>query len=76
MEKEKLAKPDSMTLTNPLERIAMRRGMVGTTEAISAGDRGAVMGAEVQGHLARAQPYEGSNKGSNSGLYGSSSATN
>ena len=34
MEKEKLAKPMSMTLTNPLERIAMRRGMVGTTEAM------------------------------------------
>ena len=34
MKKEKLAKLGSMTLTNPLERIAMRRGMVGTTEAI------------------------------------------
>ena len=35
MEKEKLAKPGSMTLTNPLERIAMKRGMVGTTEAMN-----------------------------------------
>ena len=34
MEKEKLAKPRSMTLTNPLERIAIRIGMVGTIEAM------------------------------------------
>ena len=34
MEKEKIAKPGSMTLTNPMERIAMRRGMVGTTETM------------------------------------------
>ena len=34
MEKERVAKPGSMTLINPLERITMRRGMVGTTEVM------------------------------------------
>ena len=34
MEKEKLATPGSMTLTNPLERLAMRRGMARTTKAM------------------------------------------
>ena len=34
MEKEKLVKPGSMTLTNPMERITMRKGMVGTIEAM------------------------------------------
>ena len=34
MKKEKLAKPGSMTLTNSLEKIAMRRDMVGRTEAM------------------------------------------
>ena len=34
MKKEKLAKAGSMTLTNPLERIVMRRGIVGTIEAM------------------------------------------
>ena len=35
MEKEKLATLGSMTLTNPLEKITMRRGMVGTTKAMN-----------------------------------------
>ena len=34
MKKEKLATPGSMNLTNPLKRITMRRGTVGTTEAM------------------------------------------
>ena len=34
------------------------------------------MGAEVQGHPTRAQPYEGSSKGSSSSLYGHPGATN
>ena len=34
MEKEKLSKPRRIILTNPLEIIAIRRGMVGTTEAM------------------------------------------
>ena len=34
MEKEKLAESGSMALINPLGRIAMRRGMVGTIEAM------------------------------------------
>ena len=34
------------------------------------------MGAEVQGHPARAQPYEGSNKGPSSSLYGRPGAKN
>ena len=35
IEKEKLATPGSMILTNPPERIAMRRGRAGTTKAMS-----------------------------------------
>ena len=34
------------------------------------------MGAEVQGHPARAQPHEGKSKGSSSNLYGRPSAIN
>ena len=74
MEKEKLAKSGSMTLINPLEKIAMRRGIVGTMEAMD--HRGAVMGAEVQGYPARAQPYEGSGKRLRSSLYGRSGTRN
>ena len=47
MEKEKLAKPGNMTLTNPLERIAMRRGMVETTEAM---DPSFIRGRQRSGH--------------------------
>ena len=58
----------------------MRRGMVGTkrrwAHPLSVGDRGAVVGAEVQGHSARAQPYEGRGKKPSSSLYGRSGATN
>ena len=34
------------------------------------------MGAEVQGHLARAQPHEGSGKRQSFDIYGRSGATN
>ena len=34
------------------------------------------MGAEVQGHPARNQPHEGSNKGSSSSLHGRPGITN
>ena len=51
----------------------MRRGKVGTTETMDlplpAGDRGAVMGAVFQGHLARAQPHEGNCKRMSSSLH-------
>ena len=43
---------------------------------LSAGDRGAVVGAEVQGHPARTQPHEGSSKGPSSSLYERPGATN
>ena len=78
MERERLAKLGSMILTNPPERIAMRKGMAGTTEAMAhpAGNRGAVVGVEVQGHPTRAQPHEGSGKGPSSGLYGRPGTTN
>ena len=36
----------------------------------------AIMGAEVQGHPGRAQPYEGSGNRPSLGLYGRSGATN
>ena len=54
IEKEKLATPGSMILTNP------RRGS----------PRGYVMGAKVQGHPARNQPHEDSGKRPNSSLHG------
>ena len=41
-----------------------------------AGDRGEVVGAEVQGHPARNQPHEGSGKGPSSSLHGCPSTTN
>ena len=34
------------------------------------------MGAEIQGHLTRTQPHEGSSKGASSSLYGRPGATN
>ena len=80
IENEKLATPGSMILINPPERTAMRRGKAGTTKAMGhsllAGDRGAVVGAEVQGHPARNQPHEGSSKWPSSSLHGRPSTTN
>ena len=74
MEKEKLAKSGSMTLTNPLERIAMRRGMVRTTEAMDPSfisrRQGSGHGNSVQRHPARAQPHERNCKRTSSSLHG------
>ena len=80
IEKERLVTPGSMILTIPPERITMRRGMAGTkrrwAHPLLEGDRGAIVGAEVQGHPTRNQPHEGSSKGPSSNLYGRLGITN
>ena len=69
-----------MILTNPPERIAMRRGMAETTKAMNpyfiCRRQREVVGAEVQGHPARNQPHEGSGKGPSSSLHGRLGTTN
>ena len=78
MERERLAKLGSMILTNPSKRIAMRKGITGTIEAMgpSSKNRGAVVEVKVQGHPTRAQSHEGSDKGPSSSLYGRPGTTN